>query len=133
AVSKVLKGTAAETVTIREIGGQIDNKLTKVFGAPEYHNGEHVLLFLTPTPRGDYQTVDLYVGKFVEERTLAGEKLWSRHDDVNDVTLLDRDFDPIAPAHMQRDAERFEQYVGDRAAGRAGRKRVRRASSRSSR
>lgn len=119
-VAKVIKGAAGDTVTIREIGGELDGRITKIFGAPEYHDGEHVLLFLAPTPRGDYQTVDLYVGKFAEETTLAGERLWARHDDAGDVTLLDGNFDPIGPSHMQRDAVNFEQYVIDRAAGREG-------------
>ena len=120
AVAHVIKGSAGDTVTIREIGGLLDNRITKIFGAPVYSDGEHVLLFLTPTPRGDYQTVDLYVGKFTEETTLGGERLWARHDDAGDVTLLDRDFNPIAPSHMQRDAINFETWIADRAAGRAG-------------
>src|SRR5947207_8116527 len=119
-VANVIKGSASDTVTIREIGGVLDNRITKIFGAPQYSSGEHVLLFLTPTPRGDYQTVDLYVGKFTEETTLGGERLWARHDDAGDVTLLDRDFNPIAPSHMQRDAVNFETYITDRTAGRAG-------------
>jgi len=109
-----------QQLTIREIGGVLDNRITKIFGAPEYHDGEHVLLFLTPTPRGDYQTVDLYVGKFSEETTLAGQRLWARHDDAGDVTLLDHDFNPVAPSHMQRDATNFEQYINDRVAGKPG-------------
>ena len=113
-------GNRQQEITIREIGGLLDDRITKVFGAPEYREGEHVLLFLNPTPRGDYQTVDLYVGKFAEETTLAGERLWARHDDAGDVTLLDRDFNPLAPSHIQRDAVNFEQYIGDRIAGRAG-------------
>ena len=119
-IARVIKGDAADTITIREIGGMVGNRFTKVFGAPEYREGEHVLLFLNPTPRGDYQTVDLYVGKFAEETTLGGERLWARHDDASDVTLLDRDFNPLAPSHIQRDAINFEQYIGDRVAGRAG-------------
>src|SRR3954451_13797 len=108
-------GNRQQELVIREIGGVLDNRITKVFGAPEYREGEHVLLFLNPTPRGDYQTVDLYVGKFHEETTLAGERLWARHDDAGEVTLLDRTSDPIAPSHVQRDAVNFEQYVIDRA------------------
>ena len=133
AVANVIKGELPVTgsqfpettgnrqlVTIREIGGIVDDRITKIFGAPEYRAGEHVLLFLNPTPRGDYQTVDLYVGKFAEETTLGGERLWARHDDAGDVTLLDRDFNPIAPSKVQRDAVNFEQYIVDRAAGRPG-------------
>src|SRR5215210_2769231 len=52
AVDRTLKGTAAGEITIREIGGEIDERVTKVFGAPEYVAGESVLAFLTPTRRG---------------------------------------------------------------------------------
>jgi len=113
-------GNGQPEITIREIGGTLDGRFTKIFGTPEYRDGEHVLLFLNPTPRGDYQTVDLYVGKFAEETTLAGERLWARHDDAGDVTLLDHDFNPLAPSHIQRDAVNFEQYIIDRSAGRVG-------------
>jgi PKD repeat protein len=117
-VAKTLKGAAADTVTIREIGGILGDRITKIFGAPEYTAGEHVLLFLTPTPRGDYQTTDLYVGKFTDEMTLNGQRLWSRHDDAGDVTLLDRNLAPLAPSHVQRDAAGFEQFVANRVDGR---------------
>ncbi len=119
-VDTVLKGSAASTVTIREIGGVIDNRITKIFGAPEYHAGEHVLLFLTPTPRGDYQTVDLFVGKFTEEKTLNGTRLWARHDEGADVALLDSNFQPIRTGSIQRAAAPFEAFVTDRVAGRRG-------------
>jgi PKD repeat protein len=120
-VSKRLKGQSPDTITIREIGGVIvaatGDRITKIFGAPEYHAGEHVLVFLTPTPRGDYQTMDLFVGKFTEEKTIGGQRLWSRHDDAGDVSLLDRNFNELAPSHVQRDAVGFEQFIagsGDR-------------------
>ncbi len=58
AVDRALKGSVSGEITIREIGGVIDNRITKVFGTPEYTTGERVLAFLTPTPRGDYQASD---------------------------------------------------------------------------
>jgi len=119
-VAKTIKGNAAGTITIREMGGIIDNRITKIFGAPEFAVGEHVLLFLTPTPRGDYQTTDLYVGKFTEERTLDGRMLWSRHDEASDVVLLDSNFNPVQARNVQRDAVKFDAFVGDRVAGRKG-------------
>src|SRR6185369_14555655 len=47
-VAQVIKGSASDTITIREIGGTLDGRFTKIFGAPEYRDGEHVLLFLNP-------------------------------------------------------------------------------------
>jgi len=118
-LSGVLKGNVGgETVTVREVGGVIGERITKIFGAPEYHAGESVLLFLTPTPRGDYQTVDLYVGKMTGEKTMSGTPLWVRHDETGDVALVDADFRPIHARNVQRQAASFERFVADRVAGR---------------
>ena len=119
-IDRAFKGTIDGEISIREIGGTIDDQVTKAFGGPEYTPGERVLAFLTPTPRGDFQTVDLYVGKFSEQRTLAGSRIWHRDDVTADVALVDRDFKPIQARNVQRDAIGFEQYVADRVAGRQG-------------
>src|SRR5437763_17070936 len=66
AVDRTLKGDATGELTIREVGGEIDGRITKVFGSPVYQPGERVMAFLTPTSRGDYQTIDLFVGKLSE-------------------------------------------------------------------
>ena len=55
-IDRAFKGSVDGEVTIREIGGTIDDQVTKVFGGPEYTPGERVLVFLTPTPRADFQT-----------------------------------------------------------------------------
>jgi len=117
AVTRALKGNAAGQIIVSEVGGVAGNKITKIFGAPEYVAGEHVLAFLTPTPRGDYQTVDMYVGKFAEERTLSGERLWARHDETADVALIDASFQPIHARNVQRRADAFEQFIAARVAG----------------
>jgi PKD repeat protein len=120
AVSRTWKGSASSSVTIREIGGIVGDRITKIFGAPEYTAGEHVLLFLTPTPRGDYQTIDLFAGKFTEEQMLDGRRLWSRHDEAAEAVLLDAAFRPIHARNVQREAAGFERFVADRVAGREG-------------
>ncbi len=116
-VSRVLKGKAAKTLVVRELGGEIENRITKVFGSPEYRAGEHVLLFLTPTPRGDYQTVDLFVGKFTEETMMNGRKLWARDLESDEVVLLDARLEAIESRNVQRDAGAFERFVVERVAG----------------
>jgi len=113
-----LKGPTGATVTIREVGGIVGNRITKIFGAPDYVKGEHVLAFLTPTPRGDYQTMDLFVGKFTEAKTLSGQRLWQRNNESENVALLDANFRRIESSNIQRDAKRFELFIVDRAGGR---------------
>ncbi len=117
AVNRTIKGNATGEITIREIGGQIGDRISKVFGSPEYVANERVLVFLTPTSRGDYQTTDLFVGKFSEERALNGRRLWLRDSAMANVQLLDARFQPIEAKNIQRDATGFESYVTARAAG----------------
>jgi PKD repeat protein len=119
AVTRTLKGDASGEIAVGEVGGVVGKKITKIYGAPEYLPGEHVLAFLAPTPRGDYQTVDMYVGKFAEQATLAGERLWVRHDETADVALFDRDFHPIHARNVQRRADGFERFIAARVAGKS--------------
>lgn len=120
AVSRALKGSVAETITVRELGGELDDRITKVFGTPEFADGERVLLFLEQAPQGHYRTMDLFAGKFAAARMIDGRRLWLRHDDVPNVVLLDHDFQEIAATNVQRDAIGFEKFVADRVAGRPG-------------
>ncbi|HKS24841.1 MAG TPA: PKD domain-containing protein [Thermoanaerobaculia bacterium] len=117
AVTRALKGNVAGNIVVGEVGGILGNKITKIFGAPEYVAGEHVLAFLVKTPRGDYQTVDLYVGKFAEQETLAGERLWVRHDETADAALRNADFQPVRARNVQRRADGFERFIAARVAG----------------
>jgi PKD repeat protein len=118
AIDRTLKGDAAGELTIREVGGEIDGRITKIFGTPVYTPGERVMAFLTPTPRGDYQTIDLFVGKFSEQQAVNGRRLLVRDDAAGDVALLDASLQPIVSTNVQRDATAFESYVTDRVAGR---------------
>ena len=117
-VEQTLKGSAAATITIREIGGEVDGRITRIYGAPSFETGQRVMAFLAPTPRGDYQTMDLFIGKFAEARMMNGERLWMRDDIVDEVHLLDASFHPIAAHNVQRDADAFEAFIRDRVAGR---------------
>jgi PKD repeat protein len=118
AVDRTIKGDAAGELTIREIGGELGGRITKIFGTPVYTPGERVMAFLTPTSRGDYQTIDLFIGKFSEQRAANGRRLLVREDTAGDVALLDASFQPIVSKNIQRDATAFESFVTDRVAGR---------------
>src|SRR5688572_16793807 len=121
AVSRTLKGTAGDTVVVPELGGVLGNRITKIFGSPEFAEGESVLLFLLP--EGDrYRIVDLFAGKFGEGRTLDGQRLWLRPDSEVEANLLDRELRPLEAKNVQRDASGFETFVRERIAGRSGAK-----------
>jgi len=120
-VSRTLKGSVAETITVRELGGVVGERFTKIFGTPDYAGGERVLLFLEPHPQGGYRTMDLFVGKFASAATRDGKRIWLRDAEVPNVMLLDAELQPVEHAkNVQRDAAKFEAFVAERVAGRAG-------------
>lgn len=119
-VTAALKGSASGEIVVREIGGEIDGRVTKIFGTPEYVAGERVLAFLAPSPRGGYQTIDLFAGKFTNREMLNGERFWIRDAAPAEVSLLDASFQPLPVSHVQRREGEFSQYVAERAAGRQG-------------
>lgn len=122
AVTRTIKGSTADTITVREPGGVLGDRITKIFGAPEFTEGERVLLFVEASPRGGYRVIDLFAGKFAEGTTRDGRRLWLRHDANEHVTLLDADFRPLQAKNVQRDASGFEAFVRERVAGRGGAK-----------
>ena len=117
-VESRIKGDVPDTITIAELGGVVDGRITKIFGRAEYTAGERVLVFLGKGKNGHYRTVDLFVGKFTEERTIGGTKLWHRHDAGAEVMMLDAQFQPLEAADVQRDADRFRTFVASTVAGR---------------
>jgi len=119
-VSHALKGELPQRVTVRGLGGILDDRITRIFGAPEFVAGERVLVFLEADPRGDYRVVDLMVGKFSEGLTGNGQRLWLREHLESEVHLLDAQLEPIATKNVQRQAVAFETFVRDRVAGRKG-------------
>jgi len=119
-VTRAIKGDVSGRITVREMGGQIDDRITKLFGSPEFTAGERVLLFLEESPRGGFRTVDLYVGKFTQAEMQNGRRLWMRDDLAHDVNLLDVDLRPLRAKNVQRDAAGFETFVEERVAGREG-------------
>ena len=120
AVSHALKGQTDSTITVRELGGRIADRITKIFGAPEFTSDERVLLFLEPSNDGTYRVMDLFAGKFGEGKSLYGRRLWLRHDASQDVVFLDANLRAAEPQNVQRDAAGFETFVAERVAGRTG-------------
>ena len=117
-VEKNIKGATADTITIAELGGELDQRVTKIYGAPEFTVGGKVLVFLRPQANGRFRTVDLFVGKFDEARMLDGRRLWHRADSEAGATLLDANFQPLEARNVQRDAVAFEAFIVDQMAGR---------------
>lgn len=110
-IARALRGNVAGRIVVRELGGETGGRGTRIFGAAAFEAGERVLLFLEPSRRGGFRTMDLFVGKFSERRAKNGTRLWTRDDAAQDVALLDAGFRPIEAQSVMRHAARFEAFI----------------------
>jgi hypothetical protein len=63
-VSESLKGAAATTLTLTQIGGEVDGLRYDIEGSPRFSAGEEALLFVWRDARGRAQVNALAQGKF---------------------------------------------------------------------
>ncbi|HEX2224027.1 MAG TPA: hypothetical protein VHN15_07460, partial [Thermoanaerobaculia bacterium] len=117
AVDKVLKGDLpGSTVVVRVPGGvRADGVGLKIWGAPEFADGEEALLFLSPAQDGTYRILHLMLGAF-HKRSVGGRGVAVRDlSEAVEVGSLGKSGqtvnDPV------RDLERFSNWLADRAAG----------------
>lgn len=98
-IEQTLKGTAAGTITVSEIGAEASQLGS---GSAVYSRGEHVLVFLNTHSDGTYFTTSRATGKFSFTLNTAGEAVLTR--DVSEPRS-----DPA------RDANAFVRFVRDAA------------------
>ena len=89
AVEEVWRGTAPSQITVRLLGGRAGNLTSSVSGVPRFRAGEEVLLFLEPTPRGDFSVVSWEQGTFRIRRDPATGRESATQDTASFAT-----FDP---------------------------------------
>ena len=74
-------------IVLRELGGEVGDDFSIVFGSAEYAVGERVLVFLDADPEGILRTWGLFLGKYAVK---AGERglVVSRRAGTDGVTVL---------------------------------------------
>ena len=114
-IERLVKGDLpGSTIVVRVPGGiRPDGVGLKVFGAPEFYEGETALLFLRPADDGTYRILHLMLGAFHR-----------RHVGGRDVAVRDlTDAFEVGPAGLEakrdliRDFERFSDWSADRGEG----------------
>lgn len=75
-VEEAWHGSAPSRISVRLLGGRAGNITSTVSGIPRFSPGEEVVLFLEPTPRGDFSIVSWEQGTFRLRRDArAGEEI----------------------------------------------------------
>jgi hypothetical protein len=100
-------------VTIRQVGGKVDHMATQIPGAPEFHKGERVILFLRKSSATWYQVLGLSQGKFTV--ISRGGSFYVKRD-LRGLTLVQKGADGFQLDHRNRlegpvDLETFIRQV----------------------
>ncbi|HXH40525.1 MAG TPA: hypothetical protein VNN08_17975, partial [Thermoanaerobaculia bacterium] len=103
-VEQTLKGAAAGTITVSEIGGVAGQRFTFISDSATYTPGERVMVFLRKRDDGTYFTTSMAMGKFSFTRNASGEAVVTR-----DVSEL--------PGDPARSAEGFSRFIKDATRG----------------
>jgi len=61
----VLKGAVGESLVLHQAGGVLpDGRFFQLWGRPEYPVGREVVVFAIARPEGEFQTAEMFLGKF---------------------------------------------------------------------
>jgi matrixin/fibronectin type III domain protein len=114
-VNRVLKGDVpGSTLVVRVPGGINPQGLgLKIWGAPQFTEGENALLFLAPAKDGTYHILHLMLGAF-HRRALNGKSVALR--DLSEAHEAGKGLDTGGDDAV-RDFDRFSDWVADRASG----------------
>ena len=63
-VQQVWRGALPAQITVRLLGGRVSNITSTISGVPRFRPGEEAVLFLEPSPRGDFSVVAWQQGTF---------------------------------------------------------------------
>jgi hypothetical protein len=115
-VNRVLKGDLpGSTVVVRVPGGLDPEGLgLKIWGAPQFAEGESAILFLHPAKDGTYRILHLMLGAF-HERTVDGHDVALR--DLTEAHEIGAKSAAAEGTDAVRDLGRFSDWISDRAAG----------------
>lgn len=90
-VQEVWKGQAPPQITVRLLGGKVENLTSTVSGIPRFRPGEEIVLFLEPTRRGDFSVVSWEQGSFRVRRDRSSGRESVTQDSASFAT-----FDPVS-------------------------------------
>lgn len=89
-IEEAWKGSPPREIVVRLLGGTTAELTSSVDGAPRFHAGEEVVLFLASTGRGDYSVVSWMQGTF----RVARERETGRASATQDTAAF-ATFDPV--------------------------------------
>lgn len=96
-VERALKGSAAETVTLRLLGGTVGKRTLTVDGLPQFHAGQRTVVFFANNHRTMCPVIGARHGRFLIERDAATNTDVVLRDNRRPLTSVEDVPLPFAP------------------------------------
>jgi hypothetical protein len=89
-VKEVLKGQITERrIVLKELGGQVGDRIDVTYGNPEFKRGESILVYLDTWADGSLRTYQMLLGKFsIVKDEVSGHEFVVRDLDAENVVVL---------------------------------------------
>ena len=95
-VQEVFKGQIAERrIVLKELGGQVGERASVIFGNPRFKRGEKSASFLDTWADGSLRTYQMFLGKFnIVNDPVTGEEIAVRSSPDENTTILKEHLHP---------------------------------------
>ncbi len=93
-VEDTWKGSVPAAITIRLLGGRMATLTSTISGIPRFQTGEEAVLFLEPTPRGDFSVMSWAQGTMRIRRNIR-----TGTENVTQDTASSATFDPATRSY----------------------------------
>ena len=112
-VQEVFKGQIAERrIVLKELGGQVGERASVIFGNPQYKRGESVLLYLDTWADGSLRTYQMFLGKFnIVNDPITGEEIAVRSSPDENTTILKEHLHPHGATGQSTERLALRRYI----------------------
>jgi hypothetical protein len=114
-VQEVIKGQITERrIVIKEMGGQAGDRISVIYGNPQFKRGEKVFLYLDTWADGSLRTYQMFLGKFSIIEENGNQYVYRDMSSDNVVLLPNPDGQPQAPSTDRMELSAYTDMVRSR-------------------
>ncbi|MFY9611772.1 MAG: putative Ig domain-containing protein [Blastocatellia bacterium] len=112
-VREVLKGQITERrIVLKELGGQVGDRTSVIYGNPQFKKGEKVLLYLDTWADGSLRTYQMFLGKFnIVNDPITGREIAVRSSPDENTTVLKHQIHGHSAPGRSTERQELSRYI----------------------
>src|SRR6185369_11703977 len=114
-VQEVIKGQITERrIVLKEMGGQVGDRISVIYGNPQFKRGERVFLYLDTWADGSLRTYQMFLGKFSIIEQDGNQYVYREMTSDNVVLLPNPDGQSQGPSTDRMELSAYTEMVRSR-------------------